>query len=182
MGQPVSTAPLLDLLERVGARPARYGRKLYCPHCPENSSPTLSVNREVFFCFRCGWKGNQRTLERDLGAPARRPSPAERQEENLLGAESERFLRWRRWRWNFYRDLNWDLQQIQRDALSIKQKAETAGKPIPTWAFVNLNWATRKQREIWPELCQLSDPERNLTALYADFQRSKRRWNWTPTQ
>ena len=174
----VLTTSFRDLLEQAGAHAARFGRKWHCPHCPKNSSPTLSVGGEVFYCFRCGWKGNQRTLERDSGAPVRRPSPAERQEKNLLGAETERFLSWWRWRWGFYRDLNWALQEIERDALSVKQDAEAAGKPIPTWVFASSNWAMRKQKELWHEVCRLSDPERNFTFLFAEYQKSRGGWKW----
>lgn len=167
-----------ELLERAGARPARHGKKLHCPHCPENSSPALSVDGEVFYCHRCNWKGNKKTLERGLGVPVVEPSPAERQEKNLLGAESERFLRWWSWRWSFYKHLNWDLQEIERDARASGIEALAAGEPIPNYVSANLDFAVGKQREIWPELCRLSNHENNFAFLFAEYQRSKRGWKW----
>lgn len=180
----VLTTSFRDLLEQAGARPARWGKKWCCGRCPEDSTPSLSVDesRKVFYCFRCGQKGNQKTLERDLGVPVVQPSPAERQEQNLLGAESERFLRWWRWRWRFYRDFNWNLQEIERDARASGIEALAAGEPIPDWISSGLDFAVGKQKELWPELCRLSDMERNFAALYANFQEAKGGWNWTPTQ
>lgn len=180
------TNSFLDLLEQAGARPARFGKKWYCPRCPDRKSPSLSITwqGEVFFCHRgaCGWKGNRKTLERDLGVPVVQPPPAEQQEQNLLGAESERFLRWWRWRWRFYRDLNWDLQQIERDARASGIQALAAGEPIPNYVSASLDFAVGKQKELWPELCRLSNHENNFTFLFAEYQSSKRGWEWTLTR
>jgi len=51
------------LLERAGARPR--GNRHDCPQC--GGRRTVTHGAEVFFCHKCGWKGNSITLERALG-------------------------------------------------------------------------------------------------------------------
>jgi len=169
----VLNASFLDLLERAGARPARYGRKLHCPHCPENSSPTLSVGGEVFFCFRCGWKGNQKTLERDLGAPSVQPSPAEQQDGRRIDKEAAHVEAWFSWRYRFLRDLCWLLGDIERLAVTAGREALARGEEVPEGVWASLDFAIQNRRKIWPDLVFLGDPERNAHAIIQRYRESK---------
>lgn len=63
---------LADLLRRVGARVR--GKRADCPWC--RGRRTISHTDQVYFCHRCGAKGNAFTLARDLGL-APRLSPAD---------------------------------------------------------------------------------------------------------
>lgn len=67
------------LLERVGARPPRYGRgKWGCPKHSGSPSVSVDLDRGLFNCHHagCDFHGNSFTLARGLGL-ARRLSPAE---------------------------------------------------------------------------------------------------------
>jgi len=63
-----------DLLHRAGAQVL--GRRADCPWCCGRR--TISLTEKVYFCHRCGAKGNSFTLARELGL-ARRMSRAEAQ-------------------------------------------------------------------------------------------------------
>ena len=70
---------LVALLERVGARPPRYGRgKWGCPKHSGSPSVSVDLDRGLFNCHHagCDFHGNSFTLARGLGL-ARRLSPAE---------------------------------------------------------------------------------------------------------
>ena len=58
---------LIGLLERAGHKPAKHGRRWICASCPPGKEPTLSVDGEVFHCFRCGLSGNLQSLRKELG-------------------------------------------------------------------------------------------------------------------
>jgi ribosomal protein L37AE/L43A len=59
----VFQSDIAALLERAGARPR--GNRHDCPQC--GGRRTVTHGGEVFFCHKCGWKGNRVTLERALG-------------------------------------------------------------------------------------------------------------------
>jgi len=70
---------LAALLERVGARPPRYGRgKWGCPKHSGSPSVSVDLDRGLFNCHHagCDFHGNSFTLARGLGL-ARRLIPAE---------------------------------------------------------------------------------------------------------
>lgn len=60
---------LLELLEKVGCRPAKHGTKWVCASCPPGKPPALKIgpDPEVYFCHRCQRGGNVITLRRELG-------------------------------------------------------------------------------------------------------------------
>lgn len=77
-----------DLLERAGFRIR--GRRADCPHCQGHSRLTVSFNDEVAFCHRCQWRGNVRTLSRELCVPI----APETQEHRERRAQAARFSAW----------------------------------------------------------------------------------------
>jgi hypothetical protein len=56
---------LAELLERAGFHVK--GRRADCVFCDGSSRLTVSFTNEVWHCFRCGRKGDVRTLARELG-------------------------------------------------------------------------------------------------------------------
>lgn len=63
MGSIALQPAIEELLERAGARPR--GNRHDCPKC--GAQRTITHTPECFFCHHCGWKGNARSLERELG-------------------------------------------------------------------------------------------------------------------
>lgn len=55
-----------ELLEGAGFH-MRSATRADCAHCTGRSHGTVSFNREVGHCFRCGWKANVVTLAREIG-------------------------------------------------------------------------------------------------------------------
>lgn len=75
---------LADLLRQVGARV--HGNRADCPCC--RGRRTISRTDKVYFCHRCGAKGNSFTLARELGL-APRLSRAEAQAMRLERERAE---------------------------------------------------------------------------------------------
>ena len=170
----MSALPFANLLALAGARPGR-GRKWWCPHCPENSSPTLSVDvdREVFHCFRCGWCGGRKALERELGIAPSRRTDAEKQEWHRMNSEAERVERWWAWRYRFLRDLCWLCNDIERMARAAGQAALAKGEEVSEGVWASLDFAIQNRRKIWPDLAFLADTEKNGPAIIQRYRESR---------
>jgi len=58
-----------DLLSEAGFKEGRLKRRMGCPYCTGSQLDTVAVEleREVFYCFRCGSKGSRFTLLKELG-------------------------------------------------------------------------------------------------------------------
>jgi hypothetical protein len=90
-----------DLLERAGCRIHPRGRA-DCAKCEGRSRRTIAFTDETFFCHRdvCGWKGNLRTLARELGLlsndpEARRKFEVEERERKRRDEVLAGFEKWR---------------------------------------------------------------------------------------
>ena len=81
--------PLSEWMERAGFHVR--GRRAECRHCDGHSHLTVSFNDEVYYCHRCGRKGNIRTLGRELGMQLA-PYTFEQREKRKRSAE---FNEWR---------------------------------------------------------------------------------------
>lgn len=149
--------------------------KARCPKCPHGKRPSLSVDttKEVFYCFRCGWGGGRKALERELGIEPSRRTDAERQEWKRLDSEAVRVERWWSWRYCFLRDLNWLLGDIERLAAEDGREALAKGEEVPERVFASLDFAIQNRRKIWRDLIFLADTERNGPAIIRRYTESR---------
>ena len=158
-----------ELLERAGARPGR-GRRWWCPRC-QGRTPALAVDpeRELFYCHRCLWRGGRRTLERELGIEAQKPTPAARHRANLIRMEAERFANWARRRRIEEAAVLRTLDKADGDWREVGRKElEThGGVSERTWGRLHLAWLWAELTEqTWQRLC---DFEKNAAELYAEY-------------
>lgn len=166
--------PFLELLERAGARPGR-GRKWWCPRC-EGRTPALSVDleREVFYCHRCQWRGGRRALEREPGFEAQEPTPAEQSKARLIHFEAERFENWARRRRMEGAALLRVLDKADADWREVGRQELGSGNPVSerVWARLELCWLWQEQAEAgYSRLCDL---ENNFSELYNQFTSERR--------
>lgn len=162
--------PFTELLERAGARPGR-GRRWWCPRC-DGRTPALAVDleREVFYCHRCQWRGGRRALERELGIMAEKPTPGERRKARLIRGEAERFAEWARARRIAAAELLRTLDKADADWREEgRQELETDGVVSErTWGRLHLAWLWAERiEETWRRLC---DFERNAGELYQEYR------------
>lgn len=88
---PVGRTNFEALLKKEGFHNVR-GRRADCPYCTGTSRLTVVINRDTFFCFRCGRKGGLRSLSRhhNYSVPTETPEHREaRQLAQEFGAWAE---------------------------------------------------------------------------------------------
>lgn len=86
------SADLRILLIRAGFR-IRTSKRADCVHCSGRSRGTVSYNRDVAHCFRCGWAANIRILARHLGLPDSDPRKyLKLQEDAIRRARTEKMI------------------------------------------------------------------------------------------
>lgn len=156
-----------ELLEKSGARPARYGRKWHCPRCPERSSPALSVDwtLERYFCHRCQAGGGPRTLENELGIGPQRFTRAEWATKRAINAQAERLHRQWREDLNFHREFLWLLNEIERACVAIAKDCTDHGEELPAWVLPELARTHDQREQIEAVYATLSDPQRQMAAV-----------------
>ena len=160
--------PFSELLEQNGARPGR-GRRWWCARC-DGGTPALAVDleRELFFCHRCQWRGGRGSLERELGITTPKPSPAEVRKRRIVRAEAERFVDWTRRRRIETAALLRALDGYERRWREVGRAELAAGGPVSerVWKKLQLAAAWQERAEIrWRRL----DFEKHAPELYAEF-------------
>ena len=161
---------MCELLERSEARPSRYGRRWWCPRC-EGKTPALAVDleREVFFCHRCRWKGGRRTLARELGIETDKANPAEQRKALLICGEAERFAEWARRKRIGTAALLRELDGYEIRWREIGRKQLAAGEPVSELVWGKMQAITAWQQEAearWQRLCEF---DQNAPELYEEF-------------
>lgn len=94
----MSTHTQLDfgaLLEMVGAKPARAGKRWDCPECGRPGHVSVDFAKEAFYCWHagCAFRGYRQNLEKRLGL-SRKLTPAEQRERRQVLNESQRAAEW----------------------------------------------------------------------------------------
>ena len=163
--------PFTELLQRDGAeRPRRERGKWRCGHC-EGKSWTLSANleRELFFCHRCGWKGNRRTLERELRIESPKPTPSQVRGRRLIREMAERFLEWTRRQRIQTAALLRDLGRYELDWRQIMRQQLATGQHVDEKLWEKLQSISAWQERAEARYEQLCGLEGNGSVLYREF-------------
>ncbi|MBI4463838.1 MAG: hypothetical protein HY647_03945 [Acidobacteria bacterium] len=165
-----------DLLRNAGAEPPRWGRgKWRCWRC-EGKTPALSVDlgREVFYCFRCGWRGGRRALEQELGIEGHKPTSEEIRRRRIVRPEAEKFSRWLRAERlrsaRLLRDIGAAELQLRREG----RAALGAGRPIAEKVWALLQFAAAIEEMEGRTYERLCDVDAHGATLYQMFTSERR--------
>ena len=159
--------PFVELLERAGHRPAKTGTRWHCVNCPSGKPPALSVDlvKEVYFCHRCGTRGNVITLKKELGLLENRQWTRDErrrfaQRQERIDRELQSFLEWlyplrREYILKFRSSLD-----VERIICSLAKRKINSRLPIDSW-ILDIAFEASRDREIYSACLNYLDDPRN---------------------
>jgi hypothetical protein len=164
-----------ELLERSGAIPPRSSRgKWRCPRCPERKAAmSVDVDAGLYHCHRCGWGGNRRMLEKELGLTAK-PTRTEVRKHRVVKAEATRFDEWLRGERIQTATLIRELSHYEAEWRETGRKQIAARQPVSEMVWNKLREITTWQARAEMRYQILCEPEQHVTELLGEY-RTKRK-------